>query len=266
MAHYDLSHGGLPRTWGNPGYAMLPSKEVNPYEAMAPSAHYRPATLMVNRYLWFGGDNYYAQLDGEATGSPALRHFLRNLRADGGDIANGDTMAVITLPIDHLLRCVYVRNMAATPGFAVQFEVWDKDQNIIQTFGPIDLGTPHLDKSAAVPPVYTEAFIPPFAMPSNGVVTATAELAEAQAALDEANEEDPDYADLQQAVEDAEAALAEAEADGCCCGYYLGHNHELVMRVTGVPSGEPGDDPLPTIDDVKLIVAAELVTPWFGAW
>lgn len=266
MAHYDISHGGLPQTWGNPGYAMLPSKEVRPYDFMEPAAHHRPSTFMVNRYLWFGPEDYYAELNVEAKRSPALTHFLRNLRADGRDIEVDDTFAIITLPIDNLLRCVYFRNLRSVPGFVVQLEVWNKDGDILQTFDPVDLGVPHLDKTATVPPTYTEGFIPPWSMPSNEAVTAQAEVDAAQEALDSANPEDENYGELELALEEAQARLA--EAGGCCCGYYLGHNHELVMRIVSVPTdGDPGDDdPLPTIDDVMVMVAAELVSPWLGAW
>ena len=263
MAKYDISHGGLPQTWGNVGFAQFPSREVGPYDFMEAAAHFRPTTLTINRYLWFGNPNgYFAELDGEAQRSPALTHFLRNLRATGDDITTEDELVVITLPIDNVFERLFIRNMRSMPGFAVNLALQDQDGAVVHDFGTFDLSVPHLDRSAANPPVYTEGFIAPMIVPSVASAQADAAaqaLADAEAAVaDPGNPtpEEQEAIDNAQAAVDAAAALVDAEG---LYGRYLGHNHELVLRFTSIPEGE-------SIDGVKLIVAAQVTNPWLGAW
>lgn len=258
MATYDLTHGGVPRTWGNVGYAMFPSKEVGPYEFMQPAAHFRPNTFIVNRYLWFGGSTYYTTLDAEAKQSPALAHWLRNLRADGADVTTADKLKVITLPIDTVFKTLYFRNLKASAGYTVNISVIDKAGATVHDFGAFSLASPHLDLGADGK-TYTEHTVFPLAMPSNAAVAQAARQAAYDAAV--ANGGSTPTTGQQSAIDAALAALntAKAAAEAAAPGYYMGHNHELVVQFTAIPDGKG-------IDDTQFIVAAEMSAPWHGAW
>lgn len=263
MATYNLTHGGIPNTWGNVGYAMLPGKEVGPYDFMEPAAHFRPTTFVVNRYMWFGNPNgYYTELDDEAKASPALAHWLRNLRAEGGEVTTADKLKVIALPIDTVLKTVFFRNMKPAAGYTVKLTVQDKAGAVVHDFGSFDLSNPHLAVSDTLPAVYTEHTVMPMQMPSNSalaVTSATAALAAAEAAVVTPGSPTPTE---QAAIDAAQAALdtaqAALEAQGAT-GFYLSHNHQLVVQFTAIPEGG-------SVDYTQFTVAAELMAPWLGAW
>ena len=295
MATYDLSHGGRPQAWGNVGFAMLPSTEVGPYEFMEAAAHFRPTSFTINRYLWFAD---HGRMEPEATGSPALMHFLRNLRASGGDIMVGDKLKIITLPIDHVVERIFVRNDAEAAGFSFDLTIEDKDGNVVFEVGSYDLTLPHLHTNGANPPLITENFnlpvwVPAISAAQQAELTDQAEalVANLMVRLDAANASltaaqnastaaDGDEgatvtADEQLAIDAAQdqvdtltAQLAAAQAEladvptaTATSGYgmYLGHNHELVLTFTAIPAGR-------TVDDVKVRVAAQVNNPWLGAW
>lgn len=213
MAKYDVSHGGLPLTSGNVGMGHFPSKEVGPYEHMEASAHYRPTTFTVNRHLWWEDS---APMEYKATGSEALQHFLRELKAANKNVGTGDELTVITLPLDYELRNVYVRVDRPLAGLTFDLVVVDQNEAEVLTIASgLDGSVPHLGVEydpATQMTTYTENFIAPIDV----------------------------------------KALNGGEA------LYLGHNHELVMKITACPDEGIGAS--------GIRIATELFTPWLGAW
>lgn len=207
MATYDLTKGGLAPDWPNRMYAELPSTEVGPYEFMEAAAHFRPTQLTINRYLWFGGNNYYANMDYEANHSPSLAAFMRNLRASGRTITTADVLRVITLPIDHVAERIFIRNMNPMPGFAINVTIRDKDEDVIFDAGTFDLSLPHLDFNPETG-AYTENTIQPIWVPSSTAASQDNAVEQAQAQLDA----------LQAQLATAQTALTNAQAASTAAG------------------------------------------------
>lgn len=209
MAIYDLSHGGLPHVTGNLSSGMFPSREVGPYEHMEASAHFRPNTFVINRHMYW---TRLRPMEPAASGSQALEQFLQELRRGGNDIAVGDQLNVITLPIDYALERVYVR--VDNPVVGMTFDLNVVDQNgttVLPIAAGVDGGIEHLAYNS-VTDTYTEQFIPAF---------------------------------------DVKALNGGTEL-------YMGHNHELQMVITGLPADG--------IDKSQIRIAAEVSTPWMGAY